>query len=77
MHQQLPAHHATAAAGAERPGDPSRASLHRTAARDGLPRTLTRAVRKKPDCPGGMREQQTAVTVPPLKTQGTDALIQP
>jgi hypothetical protein len=39
-------------AGAERPGDPSRTGLHRPAAHDGLPETLTRAFRKKPDCPG-------------------------
>jgi len=52
VHQQLPAHHATTAAGVERPGDPSRTRMHRPAARGGLPGALTRAFRKKPDCPG-------------------------
>jgi len=52
VHQQLLAHHATTAAGVEWPGDPSRTRMHRPAARDGLPGALTRAFRKKPDCPG-------------------------
>jgi len=53
VHEQLPAHHPTTAARAERPGDPSRTGLPGPAARDGLPGPLTRALRKKPDCPGG------------------------
>jgi hypothetical protein len=44
VHQQLPAHQPIKV---ERPGDPSQTSRHRPAARDGLSKTLTRAVRKK------------------------------
>jgi hypothetical protein len=78
VHQQLPAHHAITVDGVERPGDPSRASLHQPAARDGLSKALTRAVRKKRLARAACGEQKTAVTVPSLKIQGTDdALIQP
>ena len=44
MHQQLPAHHAVTVVGVARPGDPCRISLHRPAARDGLPKALPQAL---------------------------------
>jgi hypothetical protein len=77
VHQQLPADHAITAADAGQPGDPGRASLHRPTAHDGLPKALTRAVRKKRLARAACGEHKTAVPAPWLNTQGTGALIQP
>jgi hypothetical protein len=64
VHQQLPADHAITAADAGQPGRSGRASLHRPAADDGLPKALTGAVRKKRLAWPACGEHKAAMSAP-------------